>query len=133
MGARAAGLLPALAAALLAAACGRLGEDAAAVMAAHQVVERELGVRRVEFDGTRVLEKQPPWFLLETEVEIETAAGLRDRGTLLVVLALNPRNGVEYRYHPGTALARADDPGKPSPALIAALKARNGWGAPVDW
>ncbi len=119
--------------ALLAAACGRLGEDTAAVMAAHQVVERELGVKRVEFNGTRVLEKQPPWFLLETEVEIETAAGLRDRGTLLVVLALNPRNGVEYRYHPGVALARTDDPRSPSPALVTTLKARNGWGAPVDW
>ena len=71
---RAAGLLAALALALLAAACGRLGEDTAAVMAAHHVVERELGVKRVEFNGTRVLEKQPPWFLLETEVEIETAA-----------------------------------------------------------
>jgi len=123
----------AVALALLSAGCGRLGQDAAAVMAAHQVVERELGVQRVEFNGTRVLEKEPPWFLLSTEVEIETAEGLRDRGTLLVVLALNPGNGIEYRYHPGVALARTAEADPPPPALVAALKARNGWGTPVRW
>ncbi len=123
----------ALALALGVAGCGRYGQDTAAVMAAHAVVERELGVQRVEFNGTRILEKAPPWYLLGTEVEIETAEGRRDHGALLVVLALNPDNGIEYRYHPGLALARVHDLVNPSPERLRDLKSRNGWGARVDW
>lgn len=126
-------LAAALALALALIGCGRYGQDAAAVLAAHAVVERELGAQRVEFNGTRILEKAPPWYLLGTEVEIETAEGLRDHGALLVVLVLNPDNGIEYRYHPGLALARVRDPANPPPEQLRDLKSRNGWGTRIAW
>ncbi len=125
-----------LAVALAAGGCGRLGQDAGAIFAAHDVLRRELPQFQIDFSESHIVSRERPYYMVELTARLTLGDGDRPEDTtvrsFLVVLALNPRNGVQFRWHPGAAIEPLEGPEPPS-ALIAEMKARNRWGAAIDW
>jgi len=125
-----------LLAAGLFAGCGRLGQDASAIFAAHDVLRRELPQFQIEFSESHIVTRERPYYMIELTARLTLGDGERPEDTtvrsFLVVLALNPDNGVQFRWHPVAAVAPLDGPDVP-PRLIAEMKARNRWGAAIDW
>jgi len=125
-----------LAVALAAGGCGRLGQDAGAIFAAHDVLRRELPQFQIDFSESHIVSRERPYYMVELTARLTLGDGGRPEDTtvrsFLVVLALNPRNGVQFRWHPGAAIEPLEGPEPPS-ALIAEMKARNRWGAAIDW
>lgn len=125
-------------AALALTGCGRLGHDASAIFAAHNVLRRELPQFQIEFTESHIVARERPYYMVEITAllsdgdEDETDPRRTVRRSFLIVLALNPRNGVQFRWHPGVAVARLDG-AEPDRAVIAGMKRRNRWGSPVDW
>ena len=125
-----------LAVALAAGGCGRLGQDAGAIFAAHDVLRRELPQFQIDFSESHIVSRERPYYMVELTARLTLGDGGRPEDTtvrsFLVVLALNPRNGIQFRWHPGAAIEPLEGPEPPS-ALIAEMKARNRWGAAIDW
>ncbi|HHQ40821.1 MAG TPA: hypothetical protein ENK20_00830 [Chromatiales bacterium] len=125
-----------LAAALAAGGCGRLGQDAGAIFAAHDVLRRELPQFQIDFSESHIVSRERPYYMIELTARLTLGDGERPEDTtvrsFLVVLALNPDNGVQFRWHPGAAVTALDGP-KPPSAVVAEMKARNRWGAAIDW
>lgn len=131
-----------LAALLLAAGllggCGRLGQDASAIFAAHRVLRSELPQFHIEFTESHIVARERPYYMVELTAlltygdEEETDPHRTVRRSFLIVLALNPRNGLQFRWHPGVAVRRLDG-GEPGRDVIASMKRRNRWGSPVEW
>lgn len=112
--------------------CGRLGLDAGAIFAAHEVLKRELPGFSIDFTDSRIVAKETPYYMIRATVDLTRDDEPVLHRRFLVVLAINPENGIQFRWHHGTAVQPLYEPGIPSP-VITALKRRNAWGTPIAW
>lgn len=119
--------------AALIAACGSLGRDASAILAAERVVMGRLDVSERDVSMHGVLEHEGEYYLVDATVHGKTEVGGTKDFHVLVVVAVNSANGMEYRWHPGDAIQWIKSPGPPSQAELQAAKDANRWGEPIDW
>ncbi len=124
-------VVSACAALLVLAGCG--SHETSAIFAAQEVIKRELNVSGGNISNTHVVEQDPPYFMVNSTVDLEDEQGGPVHADLLVVVTINPDNGLQFRWHPGAAIRRVPSHTELPQRLIAALKEANGWGTPVDW